>query len=274
MAPISNVSNHLIKNADTLANEIVKGVLERLKLVIPTEEKERAIQMYTSFLGFLGKSLITEEEGVPGDLLEWSKKNAEDLVAAGGKLSEIVARYPGTREFFTEFLTSIGTEFKLSAPETIFLIKRVNVLLDISMNETVYAFERLSDNLMAKSQKEIAELSAPIVPIKDGVAVLPLIGVLDEYRITYIFEKVVPRIVDLQIRQLITDYSGILTIDEDIARYLSQFENILSLLGIQAIVTGLRPELAQTIVHAGINMSATRTFAHVKQALESIEKTL
>jgi rsbT co-antagonist protein RsbR len=118
----------------------------------------------------------------------------------------------------------------------------------------------------------MAELSAPIVPIKDGVAVLPLIGVLDEYRVTYILEKVVPRIADLRIRQLITDYSGILTIDEDIARSLYQIENILGLLGIQAIVTGLRPELAQTIVNAGINMSATPTFAHVKQALESIEK--
>lgn len=271
MTPISNISNYLIDNAEALAGEIVKGVLLRLKLEIPTEEKERAIQMYTGFVGFLGKSLISEEEGVPKDLLDWSKKNAEELVAAGGKLSEIVARYPGTREIFTEFLTSVGLTFKLSTEETVFIIKQVNVLLDVSLNETVFAFERLSDKFMEESKKEMAELSAPIVPIKEGVAVLPLIGVIDYYRATYILEKVVPKIADLRVRQLITDYSGILTIDDDVARYLYQIENILGLLGIKTIVTGLRPDLAQTIVRAGINMSATPTFAHVKQALESIE---
>ncbi|PLR85681.1 hypothetical protein CVD23_08285 [Bacillus sp. V33-4] len=76
---------------------------------------------------------------------------------------------------------------------------------------------------------------------------------------------------ELNIDYLIVDFSGILKIDAEIAEYLYQIENVLRLLGIHTIVTGLRPKLAQTVVIAGIDMSSIQTFATVKQALESIK---
>jgi rsbT co-antagonist protein RsbR len=271
MTLIFNVSNYLIENEESLAVEIVEGVLHRMKLEIPKWEKEQAITMYIEFMRFLGESLINDEEGVPQGLLIWSKKNAEGQVSSGGKISEIVARYPSTREIFIEILTRISLEFGLSIKETTFIIKRINAMLDISLNETVFAFERFTDKFIDETQREMAELSAPIVPIKEGIAVLPLIGVIDSYRATYILEKVVPKISELQIDHLIADFSGILTIDIEIARYLFRIENILRLLGINTIVTGLRPELVQIVVKDGIDMSSFKTFAHVKQALESIK---
>lgn len=271
MTIIFNVSNYLIEHAESLAVEIVEGVLHRTKLEIPKWEKEQAITMYIGFMGFLGESLINDEDGVPKDLLIWSKKNAEGQVSSGGKISEIVARYPSTREIFIEILTRISLEFGLSIKETILIIKRINAMLDISLNETVFAFERFTDKIIDETQREMAELSAPVVPIKEGIAVLPLIGVIDSYRATYILEKVVPKISELQINHLIADFSGILTIDIEIARYLFRIEGILGLLGINTIVTGLRPELVQIVVKDGIDMSSFKTFAHVKQALESIK---
>jgi rsbT co-antagonist protein RsbR len=271
MTSIANVASYLINNAESLAVEIVEGVLHIMNLEIPKWEKEQAITMYIEFTGFLGKSLMDDDEnGVPEALIVWSKKNAERQVSSGGKISEIVVRYPSTREIFTDILTRISLEFGLSLKENAFIIKRINAILDISLNETIFAFEHISDKYKKEIQIKIDELSAPVISIKEGIAILPFIGAIDSYRATYILEKVVPKIAELKLNYLIVDFSGIFTIDVEIARYLFQIENVLRLLGIYTIVTGLRPELARIIVNGGIDMSSIKTFAHLKQALESL----
>jgi rsbT co-antagonist protein RsbR len=271
MSSISNIAEYLIKNAESLAVEVVGDVLHRMKLEIPEWEKEQAITMYIDFFRFLGKSITCEEGTVPEELLAWSKKNGEQEVISGKNISEIIVRYPPTRISFTEILTKIGLKYKLPIEEFALVTKRINHMLDISVNETVFAFERLRDKIIKETQREMAELSAPIVPIQEGIAVLPLIGSIDSYRATYILEKVVPKVAELKIEHLIADFSGILTIDTAIAHYLFNIQNVLRLLGIKTIVTGIRPEVAQTVVNGGIDMSSIKTYANVKQALESIK---
>jgi rsbT co-antagonist protein RsbR len=271
MTSIAKVAGYLINNAESLAVEIVEDVLRIMNLEIPKWEKEQAITMYIEFIGFLGNSLIDDDEnGVPDALIEWSKKNAEGQVLSGGKISEIVVRYPSTRETFTDILTRISLEFGLSLKENAYILKRINAILDISLNETIFAFEQISDQYKKEIQIKIDELSAPVILIKEGIAILPLIGAIDSDRATYILDKVVPKIAELKLNYLIVDFSGILTIDVEIARYLYQIENVLRLLGICTILTGLRPELARTIVNGGFDMSSIQTFSHLKRALESL----
>ncbi|PLT35454.1 STAS domain-containing protein [Bacillus sp. V5-8f] len=229
------------------------------------------MKMYVEFIGFLGTAFSEDKEGVPAELLKWSKENGERIAAAGEKISNEVVRYPPTREVFTDILTKIGTELKLSLEENSFLIKRVNSLLDISLNEAVFAFERRTEKMLEENKMEMAKLSAPIVPIREGIAVLPLIGSIDHYRAQYIMDNVVPKIANLQLDYLIADFSGILDIDEEVAFYLNQISSVLNLLGVKVIITGLRPELVKTVVKATINVSSIATFGHLKQALDSLE---
>jgi rsbT co-antagonist protein RsbR len=155
--------------------------------------------------------------------------------------------------------------------EVILLIKRVNLILDISINETVFAFERFSELLLEKAQEEVNELTAPVVPIQDGIAVLPLIGSIDFDRAKLIMEKVVPKIKNLQIECLIMDFSGIVNIDAQIAKYVFDIRNVLRLVGVNTIASGVRPDLAQQAVTEGIDLTSVPTFADVKQAIESLE---
>lgn len=270
MTPKSKVAAYLMDHSKTLSVEIVEGVIQTLKLVIPAEEKQQAIMMYREFFGFLGKSIMEDDEEIPNDLVEWSKKNAQQQVSAEGKLSDISIRYLPTRELFNDLITRISLEFGLSVEENAFVIKRVNSLLDISHNETVVAFEQLTEAYKENTQREMAQLSAPLVLIKKGIVVLPIIGLIDSYRAAYISEQVVPKIADLQLEHVILDCSGLLKIDEEIVSFLRQLTEIILLLGTDVILTGLRPELTQFIVNSGIDMSAIKTFAHVKQALERI----
>ncbi|MFT9848817.1 STAS domain-containing protein [Aneurinibacillus sp. REN35] len=271
MSSISKVTNYLIEHAQSLAVEIVEGVLDRMNLHIPEWEKEQAITMYVEFLAFLGKTAACEEEEIPDDLIAWSKKNGEREASSGGRISDIIVRYPSTRIVFAERVTRLSVEYGLSVEETVSIIKRINFMLDISANETVFAFERLRYKIMKETQREMAELSAPIVPIEETIAVLPLVGSIDSYRATYILEKVVPKITELKIEHLIVDFSGIPTIDTAIAHYLFKIETVLRILGIHTIVTGIRPEIAQTVVSGGIDLSSIKTYANVKQALESMQ---
>lgn len=267
------VSRYFSNRAEELAIELVEGVLSSIIIEIPFWEKEQAINMYRELFVFLANSLTEEEKDpVPELLIDWSKKNAAMQVSSGGKISEIVVRYPPTRNVFIDLFTRISTEFGLSIKQHSYLIKRMNDMLDTSLNETVFSFERISDQYREETQAELAELSAPLVPVKNGIVILPLIGEIDSFRANYIMEKVVPKIASLDVEYVIADFSGVLTINNEIAHYLHQIGSVIRLMGIHVITTGLRPELAQLVVNTRLDITAVKTYANVKQALESINK--
>jgi rsbT co-antagonist protein RsbR len=271
MGLLFNFSEYITENADVLSLEVVEEVLRKMEIDIPDREKKQAVAMYVAFLGFFADSLRNQnKELVPGGLIDWSKKNAARQAASGGNISEMLVRYPPTRETFTDTVTRIGLELGLSVQENTLIIKRINTMLDISLNETVFAFERLSEEYRRETQRELAALSAPIIPMRDGIVILPLIGDVDDYRANYIMEHVVPKVADMNVNYVIADYSGVLTINVDVAGRFYQIGKMFQLMGIHVITTGLRPELVQTAVNIGINVADFETFATVKKALESI----
>ncbi|HSI66149.1 MAG TPA: STAS domain-containing protein [Planococcus sp. (in: firmicutes)] len=272
MISYENFTEYITSHSEPLALEVVDSVVQRKKLDVPDWEKEQAVAMYVELLGFFADSLTADEEDcVPESLIVWSKKNAEMQVSSGGRISEIVVRYPPTREVFNEMFTRISLELGLEVESLAFILKRINMMLDISLNETFFAFERLTDEKQAETHQELIKLSAPIVPIRSDLVVLPLIGYIDSYRVNHILENVIPSIAEMNVDHVITDFSGVVTIDAHIAQYLQQIGGTLRLMGIHVVVAGLRPDLVQTIVNSGIDLKATESFANVKQALDSIK---
>ncbi|WP_236694091.1 STAS domain-containing protein [Sporosarcina globispora] len=189
----------------------------------------------------------------------------------GGKISDIVIRYPDTRFVFTDRLRNIGKEFDLTVEEIISIIKKVNFMLDISINEAVFAFERHSEEKLKESQSQVNELSAAIVPIQDSIAILPLIGNIDYDRAQIIIEITVPRVSQLGIETLIIDFSGTVNIDIGIAKHIFDIRSILLVIGVNTIATGIRPDLAKKAVALGIDLSSLEVYSNVLQAIRSIK---
>ncbi|MED4759587.1 STAS domain-containing protein [Priestia megaterium] len=129
-------------------------------------------------------------------------------------------------------------------------------MLDISITETVIVFEQVKDEIIKKAQQEVLKLSVPVVPIQDKTAVLPLIGSIDSERAEYILENVILKILEMKVEYLIGDFSGILNIDTIAERYLFDIYSMLRLQGIEVMMTGIRPELAQTVVRNGFDFSS------------------
>ena len=270
MNSITAVANELQQNSEKISREMVEKILELIGVEIPQSEINQAIEVYTEYLGFLGDSIKNNDETNPDALLEWSRNNGEREAAKGGRVSDIILRYPPTRLVFIDKMAEICLKHSLKVEDLVWINKRVNNMLDISINETVFAFERQNSKLMKDVQDEVNILSAPVVPVQENVAVLPLVGKMDHDRATLIMERAVPLVAKQKIQCLIIDFSGIVTIDATIAKHIFDIHNVLRLLGVDSIATGMRPELAQAAVEGGVDFSSINTFSTVKQAIESI----
>lgn len=270
MKAILAVANDLQQNAASIAKAMVEKIVEQIGADIPSEEINQATIVYTEYLGYLSDSIKSMEDSAPEALLIWSRNNGEREAAKGGNISDIIMRYPPTRLVFIDQITELCILHKVTIDELVWINKRINYMLDISINETVFAFERLNRSLMKEVREEVDILSAPIVPVQDKVAVLPLVGKLDHDRATLILERAVPKVAKQKIEWLIIDFSGIVTIDSTIAKHIIDLHGVLRLLGVKSIATGMRPELVQKAIEGGVDFSQIDTFSNVKQAIESI----
>lgn len=120
---------------------------------------------------------------------------------------------------------------------------------------------------LEKVSKEINALSAPVLPILDGVAVMPLVGTIDFKRSEYILEYVPLKVQEQNVHVLISDFSGINNLDSIVIDCLFRTSAVLGLLGVRSIVTGLRPEIAKSVVQLGMDLSLVQVFGTVQQAL-------
>ncbi|UXH46515.1 PAS domain S-box protein [Rossellomorea vietnamensis] len=118
--------------------------------------------------------------------------------------------------------------------------------------------------------EEINELSATIVPLIDDVAVLPLRGKINQVKAMTLLDLIPGKVRDQNVNRLIIDFSGVYTLDRMVIDYLFKITNVLSLLGVHSIISGIRPELAVEAIEVGVDLSTIPTVANVKEALAQI----
>ncbi|MCA0988513.1 PAS domain S-box protein [Guptibacillus algicola] len=124
-----------------------------------------------------------------------------------------------------------------------------------------------------KLKEVLDEIGLPIVPVFDGIAVFPLIGMLDDERIEHVLDNIPRKVHEKKLQHLIVDVSGIYTINDGVALFLFKMKAVLELLGVSTIYTGFRPELVQKAVQAGLDIGSLRTVASVQHALKGLNST-
>ncbi|MDH2449609.1 STAS domain-containing protein (plasmid) [Priestia megaterium] len=133
------------------------------------------------------------------------------------------------------------------------LEKRINDKIDQFLNTFLISYSKYKDELIASQRDLVEHLSVPIIPLSQSVAVLPLIGMVDTYRIQTIEEKVLTGISDLKIQTLIIDLSGIANMEMHVIDHFQKILTGISMMGCKAILTGLRADLVRTMIHSGIS---------------------
>jgi rsbT co-antagonist protein RsbR len=113
----------------------------------------------------------------------------------------------------------------------------------------------------------LLELSTPVVKLWDGILALPMIGTLDSARTQIVMESLLQKIVETESQIAIIDITGVPTVDTLVAQHLLKTVTALRLMGADCIISGVRPQIAQTIVHLGVDLQGVTTKANLADAL-------
>jgi rsbT co-antagonist protein RsbR len=128
-------------------------------------------------------------------------------------------------------------------------------LLDALGLHTMEVYQASREEVIGRQSQEIAELSTPVVQLWDGILALPLIGTLDSARTSVVMESLLQAIVDQKAEIAIIDITGVPTVDTMVAQHLLKTVAAARLMGADCIVSGIRPQIAQTMVHLGVELN-------------------
>jgi rsbT co-antagonist protein RsbR len=131
---------------------------------------------------------------------------------------------------------------------------------------TTEVFQKGREEVIALQQQEMLELSTPVVQLWDGILALPLIGTLDSARTQVVMESLLQKIVDTGAHIAIIDITGVPTVDTLVAQHLLKTVAAARLMGAECYISGIRPQIAQTIVHLGIDLNDVVTKATLADA--------
>ena len=144
----------------------------------------------------------------------------------------------------------------------------ISELLDALGMHTIRTFQKSRESVIKRQQEELLELSTPVVKLWDGVLALPMIGTLDSQRTQVVMESLLQRIVDTGSEIAIIDITGVPTVDTLVAQHLLKTVTAIRLMGADCIISGVRPQIAQTIVHLGLDLQGVVTKANLADALK------
>jgi rsbT co-antagonist protein RsbR len=140
------------------------------------------------------------------------------------------------------------------------------VLVDQLGLYTLETFQINRDRIIARQQRELLELSTPVLSLWEGIIALPLIGTLDSARAEVVMENLLEKIVASGAHTAIIDITGVPTVDTLVAQHLLKTIAAARLMGAHCILSGIRPQIAQTIVHLGIDLDTVVTKATLADA--------
>ena len=144
----------------------------------------------------------------------------------------------------------------------------VSSLLDKLGLFTIEVFQKSRDQIIVRQQQELLELSTPVVKLWQDILALPLIGTLDSARTQVVMESLLEKIIETDSALAIIDITGVPTVDTLVAQHLLKTVTAIRLMGADCIISGVRPQIAQTIVHLGLDLQGVVTKANLADALK------
>lgn len=166
------------------------------------------------------------------------------------------------KPFFARLSSELGNDARALADQ----MWRATMLLDRLGLYTTEVYQKSREEVINRQQQEMLELSTPVVKLWEGVLALPLIGTLDSARTQIVMENLLHKIVETEAEVAIIDITGVPTVDTLVAQHLIKTVTAARLMGADCIISGIRPQIAQTIVHLGVDLAGVSTKASLADA--------
>lgn len=133
---------------------------------------------------------------------------------------------------------------------------------------TADVYQKVREKIIKRQQDELLELSTPVIKLWEGILALPMIGTLDSYRTQIVMETLLQKIIENDCLVAIIDITGVPNVDTLVAQHLLKTVTAARLMGTECIISGIRPQIAQTIVHLGVNLQGVITKATLAEAFK------
>ncbi len=208
-----------------------------------------------------------------GPVNEWAPQIGERRARMELSLDDMMTVVTRIREFCWQELDAFGSDRLAIGDVRHFedAINEFNRLLLLGYSQAMLALQQeLRDQAeqIEAQQQTIRELSTPILPLYEGILVLPLVGAIDSFRAGQIMERLLTAIAERQSDIVIIDITGVPVIDTAVANYLLQTARAAQLIGAQVILVGIGPEIAQTIVQLGVDLRNIQIGANLQAGIE------
>lgn len=176
------------------------------------------------------------------------------------------------KQVIFEKINADGSDERASAKTE--SISEISRLLDKLGLYTIEIYQKSREAIIRRQQRDMLEMSTPVIKLWDKILAVPLIGTLDSARTQIVMENLLQGIVDNGAKIAILDITGVPTVDTQTAQHLMKTVSATRLMGAECIISGIRPQIAQTIVHLGIEINDITTKATMADAFrEALAKT-
>ncbi|MCC5803323.1 STAS domain-containing protein [Rossellomorea vietnamensis] len=234
----------------------------------PPEVLNKVKEQNSNYVKVIARCLLLSEEESKELISNWTKETATDRSKSSTTLDEVVRNSGVFRRVYWTYVEKFveETEFNIQLKEVFEWERKINFALDYVLETFTSTFlSILMDRLQAQSTL-IQELSTPVISLTSEVGLLPIIGDIDTTRARMIMDSTLQQSADAHLSMLIIDLSGVVLVDTMVAQQIFRLIEALNLLGVKSVITGIRPEVAQTAIHLGLDFSTI----HTENSLERI----
>jgi len=213
-------------------------------------------------------SLLMEKEAANEVMAQWGNNMANLLVNYGLPLNLALEEISYYRDVIGEIIKEEAKNNDFSLDAFYQIIFHFNSIVDNAIQFVSKSYVKDYTEKINYAQYAIDELSVPVVRMTEEIGILPLVGDLDTKRAQYLMESALEKGSQYKLKWLIIDLSAVPIIDTMVADQLFKVIAGLQLLGIEVVISGIRPEIAQTMVSLGIKVEEVRSFSSLHQAVQ------
>ncbi|KAA6451463.1 STAS domain-containing protein [Bacillus swezeyi] len=233
-------------------------------------EKESTAKQYHNFIHAV-LNILTERKSTNDwkEAVGCTKEMAHDRAVNQISVIESIKGFKMFRSLLMDEIEAFsnGHEPGCSKRNILAWNRRLHLIIDEIVEQFIAEYDQTTTSQLKAQKEMIHELSAPVFPISTHIGVLPLIGEIDTHRARVIIESALGQCAELRLSHLFIDISGVPLVDTMVAYQLFKVVDSTKLLGIETIISGIGPEIAQTVVKLGIDFSHIKTEQSLAKAL-------
>ncbi|GGF33159.1 MULTISPECIES: RsbT co-antagonist protein RsbRA [Halobacillus] len=204
-----------------------------------------------------------EKSGLANDINDFSER----LINLGWPLSYLTDGMQVFRRVTSEYI--LRQSDKIDSDYFAEVLRKVDGWVDPVINQLVNEYSGSWEHIVSLQRVALQELSAPLIPVMDNITIMPLIGTIDTERAKLIMENLLDGVIKHNAEVVLIDITGVPVVDTMVAHHIIQAAEAVRLIGSRCILVGIRPEIAQTIVNLGIDLSKFPTKSSLRKGFQS-----